>query len=64
MSPGDLNIVANLRFRWRKVLERFNDAQLLAIYDDFALSEQFGQNDKYFIEFVQQCYPTSKEDVP
>jgi hypothetical protein len=48
----DEAIVYNLRSRWPKELEAMSDQALLNTYDQFALSEDFGDNDAKFLEWV------------
>lgn len=49
----DNNIVSNLRFRWPKELEAYSDVKLINEYDEFASSDQFGNNDENFLEFLK-----------
>lgn len=44
-------IVPNLRVRWPNELEAFSDNAVAALYEDFAISEDFGDNDEKFPEW-------------
>lgn len=52
----DEAIVSNLRFRWAKELENYTDAQLVNEYDEFALSELFGDNDERFLQWLANSW--------
>lgn len=39
------NIISNLRQRWEAELKPHSDAALSAMYEDFASSDEFGDND-------------------
>ena len=41
-------IVSNLRHRWNKELDPYADVTIYALYDDFSLSDEFGNNDEKF----------------
>ena len=41
-------IIRNLRERWPEELRGFSDKAILALYEDFAYSDEFGENDKNF----------------
>lgn len=51
----DQNIRDNLRFAWKgySAIDRLTDEELLNIYDEFAMSDYFGDNDARFAEFVE-----------
>lgn len=51
--------VPNLRFRWKKELEPYTDNQVAACYEDFALSDEYGNNDELFPNWfiIIQGYP-------
>ena len=49
---ADENLLYNLRFKFPE-LDKFGDAQLINGYDDFALSEDFGNNDEKFVEWME-----------
>lgn len=49
----DESIVDNLRFRWAAELKDLSDANLVNIYDEFAASDMFGNNDEMFLEFLE-----------
>lgn len=49
---ADDNLVYNLRFRWPVELDGFSDAELVNHYDEFALSDWFGNNDERFLEWL------------
>lgn len=51
-SRANLNLVANLRYRWPHLCERYTNAELLSLYDDFAVSVDFGNNDEKFPEWL------------
>lgn len=46
-------LVRNLRSRWSKELEKYTDIELIQVYDDFATSEDWGNNDEKFLEFIK-----------
>lgn len=46
-------LVNNLRFRWSSELKHLTDAQLVALYDDFAISEYYGNNDENFLKYIK-----------
>lgn len=48
----DEAIVYNLRFRWPNELSEISDAELVNIYDCFAASDDFGNNDEKFLEYM------------
>ena len=41
-------IVPNLRHRWPKDLATFSDNELAETYENFSLSDEFGDNDAKF----------------
>lgn len=51
-KKADENLLHNLRFRWSEELKEISDESLLDSYDEFALSEEFGDNDARFLEFI------------
>lgn len=48
----DEAIVYNLRFKWAKELEGVSDQVLVNAYDEFAMSEDFGDNDSKFLAYL------------
>ena len=42
------NLTYNLRYRWKEELAPYDDCTLYFLYNDFALSEDFGNNDEKF----------------
>lgn len=50
----DEAIVCNLRFRWPQELASFSDVALVNAYDDFAFSEEFGDNDERFLAWLKE----------
>lgn len=44
----DAALVRNLRLRWRAELEPFSDEALVAAYEAFAISDDYGDNDERF----------------
>lgn len=46
-------IVYNLRFAFKDRVAHLLDHELVAIYDDFALSDMHGNNDERFLEFLE-----------
>lgn len=48
-------LVYNLRFRWPKELASIADNKLIELYDDFAISELYGNNDEHFLQYVKDC---------
>lgn len=49
----DQAIVRNLRVRWPKELENISDQRLVNEYDEFAMSEMFGNNDENFLAWLE-----------
>jgi hypothetical protein len=47
------HIVPNLRHRWPDELKRFSDTAIALVYQDFSLSDEFGENDKRFPEWFE-----------
>ena len=47
-------IAYNLRFRWKKELEEVSDQKLVNAYDEFAMSDMFGDNDERFLEWLAE----------
>lgn len=47
------NLVRNLRLRWTQELSCYLDGELIRMYDDFAISEDYGNNDEKFLEFIK-----------
>lgn len=39
-------VVPNLRQRWQSELELFTANQIAALYEDFSLSDEYGDNDE------------------
>lgn len=52
-------VVPNLRYRWPQELAAYTDNQVAACYEDFALSEEYGDNDAMFPEWLKMIssYP-------
>lgn len=48
-------LLYNLRFRWKNELAHIADRRLVQLYDDFAVSEFYGNNDEHFLQFVTIC---------
>lgn len=44
-------IVPNLRHRWPKELSVFSDTAIAMAYEDFSISDDFGNNDEKFPEW-------------
>lgn len=51
---ADETIVYNLRFKWQVELAEVSDAELVNIYDEFAMTEGFGNNDEGFLPFLKE----------
>lgn len=49
---ANARLVENLRFRWRDALASYSDKAIIACYDDFALSEDWGNNDEKFPDWI------------
>lgn len=49
---ADEALLYNLRFRWKEELKQFSDATLINEYDNFALSDMWGDNDARFLEWM------------
>jgi hypothetical protein len=50
---GDQNVVSNIRERWPDLTADWTDIQLAALYSDFSLSEDQGNNDEKFPEGLE-----------
>jgi hypothetical protein len=50
---ADNNLRDNLRFRWANEFADWSDQKLVNAYDEFAMSEMFGDNDERFLEFCK-----------
>ena len=48
----DKAILYNLRYRWPEELKEVADEKLLEIYSEFSVSEDYGNNDEHFLEFL------------
>lgn len=44
--------VPNLRFRWKKELAPYSDNDVAALYESFYLSDDAGNNDEKFPEWI------------
>lgn len=42
------HIVPNLRHRWPGELKPYTDNQVAGLYEDFSMSDEFGDNDEKF----------------
>jgi hypothetical protein len=42
------HIVPNLRFRWPNELKEASDDDIASVYEDFAMSDDHGNNDQLF----------------
>jgi hypothetical protein len=51
-KTSDKNIVENIRFRWPELASSFTDLQLAHLYSEFSISEDFGNNDEKFHEWL------------
>lgn len=51
----DEAIIYNLRYRWPRELANISDARLVNEYDQFALSELWGDNDERFLAWLEQA---------
>lgn len=47
-------LLRNLRYA-HPSLGNISDSKLVEIYDDFAISEYYGDNDARLMEFIQDC---------
>lgn len=45
--------VPNLRYRWPKELEPYSDQEIAELYDDFAMSDDHGNNDENFPKWFE-----------
>lgn len=50
----DEQLLRNLRYTFPG-LGNITDSKLIEIYNDFAISEYYGNNDERFLEFIQDC---------
>jgi hypothetical protein len=56
-------IVPNLRHRWPEELKPYTDNQVAACYENFSLSDDYGNNDNKFPQWfgMLEEYPTAEE---
>lgn len=47
-------VLHNLRYRWVKELERYSDEQVASAYEEFSMSEDYGNNDEKFLEWIEK----------
>lgn len=52
-STRNKQLVSNLRGRWPKECKRYTNAELVSMYDSFAISEDYGDNDAKFPEWLK-----------
>jgi len=45
-------VLHNLRQRWPEQLKHLSDDELVALYDDFSMSEDYGDNDAKFLGWI------------
>ncbi len=50
-SVENQNLLYNLRFRWPQ-LSNYPDEHLVKVYNDFATSDAWGDNDENFLEYL------------
>jgi hypothetical protein len=48
MRHPNENTIKNLRFRWKEELSKYSDKVVAALYEDFSMSEDYGNNDEKF----------------
>jgi hypothetical protein len=58
---ADEALIRNLRQRWPEELQSFSDKALIKCYNDFALSDEWGNNDEKFPEWF--CMLPHYEEV-
>jgi len=51
-KTADESLVHNLRHRWPTELAEYSDQKLVNEYDEFALSDDFGNNDEKFLDWI------------
>ena len=52
IKPWEEQVVRNLRAHFSERTSKFTDEELLAVYREFQLSEDFGNNDAKFGEWL------------
>jgi hypothetical protein len=52
---ADENLLHNLRHTWGQKAEHLSDAALINLYDEFALSEDWGDNDAKFEQWLKEA---------
>ena len=53
-KTADDNLLYNLRFRWKDAVAHISDAALINAYDEFSLTDMFGDNDARFLDFIKE----------
>ncbi len=51
---ADNNLVYNLRHRWPNELKDVSDVALVNVYDEFAMTDAFGNNDENFLAYLKE----------
>jgi hypothetical protein len=59
-----VNTIRNLRYRWPEELKPFTDGQIFRAYDDFARTEDFGNNDEKFPEWFGEIGKYNPDPIP
>jgi hypothetical protein len=54
-------IVPNLRNRWPEELKPYTDNQIASVYENFSLSDEYGNNDEKFPEWFSLIKEVSEE---
>ncbi len=49
----DDNLLYNLRTTWKEDLAGYSDSHVINMYDEFAMSDMFGNNDERWLEWVK-----------
>lgn len=62
LSSTDRNIIDNLRFRWPE-LRDVSARELLRVYRDFSISEDFGNNDEKFPSWFAEMRRGSLREI-
>lgn len=52
-KDGDQYVVQKIRQRWPKLCIPFMDKQLAELYDNFSMSEDYGNNDEKFPQWLE-----------
>lgn len=59
MNIGDQQSVSNIRGRWPDLAKKYTDEQLAKLYYEFSMSEEHGDNDAKFPDWLKDEWADS-----